>query len=110
MASLLLNEKQILQTPESTMPRKKIHYVEVIPLPTRRAAKDRHIGAVIEVIVGWICVLACAALLILLSGRSAPAADPGAVIFSKKFSNEFDQTGDKKLNVLRGDHRRLASQ
>lgn len=81
------------------MHRKKMHYTEVIFLPKRRAAKDWQTGAVIEIVVAWICVLACAALLILLSGRSAPAAEPGTVKFSKIFSNELDQTGDKKLNV-----------
>lgn len=64
------------------MRRKNMHYTEVIPLPKRRAAGDRHIGEVIEIVVCWMCVLACAAMLILLSSRSAPAAEPSAVIFS----------------------------
>ena len=92
------------------MHRKKMHYTEVFFLPRRRAAEDWQIGAVIEVVVAWICVLACAALLILLSTRSTPASESGTALFSKIFSNESVQTGDKKLNGSRGDHRRPASQ
>jgi hypothetical protein len=91
------------------MRRKKIHYTEIKQLLKHRAAVDWHIEAVIEVIVSWIFVLACAALLIFIAGRSVSAAEPSPVIFSKIFLNESDQMGDKHLNVLRGDHRKPAT-
>lgn len=81
------------------MHRKKIHGTEVIPLSKHRTARDRNIVALIEVVVGWISVLACAALLILLSFRSVPAKEPSAVIFSKIFTDQLDQTSDKKPNI-----------
>lgn len=78
---------------------KKKHDTEITPWQKSRSARDRQIGAVIEYIVSWICVLACVALLILLSGRSVPAGEPSAAIVSKIVSNElFHQTGDKGLN------------
>ena len=83
MASLLLIKKQIEQITESTMRRKKKQYPEVIPLPKRYTALNGRIGAVIEDIVCWICVLACAVLLLLLSGRSVSAAEPGTPFFYK---------------------------
>ena len=85
------------------MHRKKMHYTEVIPLPKRRTAQAWHIGAVIEDIVGWICVLACAALLIFLSSRPITATQFNALFFSKIFSNETHQTVDKSLSGLGGD-------